>query len=69
MILEPHQDLILGAEIGPYKIGESLSVTCEVAGGEDYHLLPKSFILIPIQSYGRFPITFRDLVERRQRVG
>ena len=62
------QDLILGAEIGPYKIGESLSETCEVAGGEDYPLLSESFILIPIQFYGRFAIAFSDLVERRQRV-
>ena len=42
VILGPHQDVILGAEIGPYEIGESLSVTCEVAGGEDKSLLPKS---------------------------
>ena len=35
MILGAGQDLILGADVGPFEIGESIEVTCEVAGGKE----------------------------------
>jgi hypothetical protein len=39
MIVEEQQGRVLGADVGPFEIGASLTVTCEVSGGRNALIL------------------------------